>query len=124
MSSIAIETGLTFGRSSGVRGASQRARSSQGLRLTRRGRAVVLALGLGLGAGLIFSAQGAVADAPAAAVPVSARTVVAGDTLWSIAGSVAQPGEDRRDVVDELVRLNGLDGVSLRVGQLVLVPER
>lgn len=124
MSSIAIEGGLAFGRPLEVRRASRRPDSTRGLRLTRRGRAVVVAIALALGGGLVLSAQGAVADAPAAAVPVSARTVVAGDTLWSIAGSVAHPGEDRRDVVDELVRLNGLEGVSLQVGQVVLVPER
>ncbi|NCT92059.1 LysM peptidoglycan-binding domain-containing protein [Cellulomonas sp. APG4] len=124
MSSIAIDGSLGFGRPLEVRRASQRAGAPGGLRLTRRGRAVVAGLALALGAGLVLSAQGAAADSPIAAVPVAPHTVVDGDTLWSIAGTVARPGEDRRDVVDELTRLNGLDDVSLRVGQVILVPER
>ena len=92
------------------------------VRLTRRGRAVVIVLAsiLALGAGL--SAQRAMADGPADAVPVVARTVAAGETLWAIAGEVAGPGQDIRDVVDRIAEVNGLDGVELQAGQQILVP--
>jgi LysM repeat protein len=44
-----------------------------------------------------------------------------GDTLWSIARSVA--GEaDVRDVVDEIQRLNDLEGTTLVPGQVLELP--
>lgn len=95
---------------------------SEGLRLTRRGRLAValVALALALVAGL--SAESAMADGPAEAVSVVARTVATGETLWGVAGSIAAPGQDVRDVVDELIDLNGLAGSSLQAGQQILVP--
>ncbi len=48
-------------------------------------------------------------------------TVSAGDSLWSIAEQVA-PGADPRDVVDAIVRLNALDGVTLSAGQQLAIP--
>ena len=95
-----------------------------GLRLTRRGRLAVTLGALVLAGAALFSAQDAEAEAPAAAVAVSTHTVAPGDTLWSVARTAALPGEDLRDVVDELIQLNGLAGASLQVGQMLLVPER
>lgn len=78
---------------------------------------------------------GAVAGAVGGAfrVPVPEHTTVhrvaSGDTLWSIAGRVA-PQQDRRDVVDQIVALNGADGAALssgaalQVGQQIVVPAR
>ncbi|WP_024288738.1 LysM peptidoglycan-binding domain-containing protein [Cellulomonas sp. KRMCY2] len=97
-------------------------RAASGLRLTRRGRltVVLLALGLALVAGL--SAESAMADGPGEALQVVTHTVAAGETLWEVAGSVAGPGQDRRDVVDELIDLNGLADSGLQAGQQILVP--
>lgn len=94
-----------------------------GLRLTRRGRAVVTVGALLLASGALLSAQTAQAEAPASAVAVTTHTVTAGDTLWSVASTVAAPGEDLRDVVAEMRRLNGMSDSSLRVGQMLLVPQ-
>jgi nucleoid-associated protein YgaU len=92
------------------------------LRLTRRGRAVVAILAM-LGATYVtFASQQAVAGSGADAVPVATRTVVAGETLWEIAGEYAEPGQDVREVVDELMDLNGLTGGRLRAGQELLGP--
>jgi nucleoid-associated protein YgaU len=104
-----------------VRGARQG--RAQGLRLTRRGRAVVVVGALLLGSGALFSAQAAQAEAPVSSVAVSAHTVRSGDTLWSVASTVAGPGEDVRDVVAEIIRLNGMSDSSLTVGQMLLIPE-
>lgn len=93
-----------------------------GLRLTRRGRTVLTALAVLLTLAAAFTAQRADADGASAATPVVTHTVVAGETLWGIASSVAVPGEDVRDVVDRLMELNGLHNGGLRSGQQILVP--
>jgi LysM domain len=92
------------------------------LRLTGRGRVVVWGLAIALAAGVGLSAQSAGAEAPGAPQPVETHVVAPGETLWQIAGSVAAPGEDLRDVVAELVDLNGLGGADLQAGQEILVP--
>lgn len=92
------------------------------LRLTSRGRLVVVAFAL-LVAGVVgLSAQSADAGSPADAMAVTAHTVAAGETLWGIASGIVEPGQDVRDVVDSLVELNGLVGSGLQAGQQILVP--
>lgn len=91
------------------------------LRLTRRGRLVVLLL-----AALVLMAgvQGgqALADGPSRALEVTTHTVGAGETLWEIAAESARPGEDVRDVVLELQSLNGLATAGLDAGQELILP--
>ncbi|MGW6132060.1 LysM peptidoglycan-binding domain-containing protein [Cellulomonas sp. NPDC055163] len=91
------------------------------LRLTRRGRLVVLLL-----AALVLAAgvQGgqALADGPTRALEVTTYTVAAGETLWQIAAASARPGEDVRDVVLELQALNGLATAGLDAGQELVLP--
>lgn len=95
---------------------------SAGLRLTRRGRLVVTAMAVVLAGLVTLTAQNATAGSAREPLEVDAYTVMVGDTLWSIAGSVAAPGQDRRAVVDQIISINGLDGASLAVGQLLVVP--
>ncbi len=93
------------------------------LRLTRRGRGVVLAAFLVAALALVvfaFSDAATGSGERGAPVPVRIVQVEAGDTLWSIATRAA-PGEDPRDLIDEIEELNGLDG-SLRVGSEIAVP--
>jgi LysM repeat protein len=52
----------------------------------------------------------------------SSVVVETGDTLWSIAGSVAGPGDDVRAVVDQIQRLNHLRGTELVPGQSLRLP--
>ncbi len=92
------------------------------LRLTPRGRVVVFVLALGLGLVGMLGNQVASAGTPAPAVPVEAHTVRAGETLWDIAAGLAAPGQDVRDVVDDLVDLNDLPGSGLTAGQQILLP--
>jgi LysM repeat protein len=96
--------------------------SAHALRLTARGRAVLLGLLLAL-ATAVTLATGTVSMAGSVStpVPVSYVTVEAGDTLWSIAGEVA-PGADRRDTVAQMVELNALPGSVVRAGQQIAVP--
>ncbi|MEV7973083.1 LysM peptidoglycan-binding domain-containing protein [Cellulomonas sp. NPDC089187] len=91
------------------------------LHLTRRGRIVVVLLGLLLAAGGVMGGR-AVAEGPVRATEVETYAVQSGDTLWSIAQGVAQPGEDVRDVVIQLQRLNDLNSGSLVAGQVLMLP--
>jgi nucleoid-associated protein YgaU len=74
--------------------------------------AIVLAV-----VGLVFASRAQANDAVARTAP---QYVIAqeGDTLWGIAERIA-PNAAITDVVDELVRLNG---DSIRVGQVILIP--
>lgn len=96
----------------------------RGLRLTRRGRVVVWALGLLLVAGVGGAAWSAQADGTAGGVVVVRHVVEPGETLWAIADRAAAEGEDVRDVVLELMRLNDLPSGDLLAGQTIVVPAR
>lgn len=92
------------------------------LRLTARGRAVVVGLVVLIGGALMLHAPEAAAGPAPASVPVHAVTVAAGETLWQLAASVTGPGQDVRDVLDRIVELNALSDTTVRPGQQVLVP--
>jgi nucleoid-associated protein YgaU len=96
---------------------------SGGLRLTRRGRLVVVLLFLGLLLAVLtaYGARSAATREPGA--PLHTRTVVVeqGDTLWDIAASAAKPGQVR-EMVHEIEELNAMTGPGLTVGQQVAVP--
>ena len=119
MSSISISTAAVIP-----------ARPATRLRLTARGRAVLLALSaVPLAVGIAFAAisgGSAIAASDDAAGSVSTAdfqtvTVLPGDTLWSIANTVA-PTADPRDVIGEISRLNMLRGGALQIGQELAIP--
>ncbi|WP_404475471.1 LysM peptidoglycan-binding domain-containing protein [Microbacterium aerolatum] len=96
------------------------------LRLTSRGRRVLVALAaLPLAAGIAFAAiSGGDAVASGDAVATASFetvTVLPGDTLWSIAESLA-PTADPRTVIGDIERLNALGTGSLQVGQQLAIP--
>jgi Tfp pilus assembly protein FimV len=98
------------------------------LRLPTRGRRVLAVLAalpamaaLAVAVFLGGSAALASRDAGAPAGTFETVTVVAGESLWSIAQEVA-PSADPRDVVDAIVRLNALDGVAVSAGQRLAIP--
>lgn len=94
------------------------------IRLTARGRLVrsVLALVVGMlvaiGAGGWLGSLGAQEYSG----PLERVSVTAGDTLWAIAAASAGSGQDVRDVVDDIVQINGLGTAEIAVGQQLLVP--
>jgi nucleoid-associated protein YgaU len=125
-----ISLGREFGparvaspRRAGRPGGAARPASSP-VRLTSRGRAVVIGLLLNLlvvGLAAAFLAGGsAPADRPAATATV---VVEAGDTLWSIAKRVDPTGDPQRTVA-ELRELNGLQASTIEVGQQLVLPAR
>jgi hypothetical protein len=93
------------------------------MRITRRGRlTITLAFALVLAAVGVAGGSQALAGSEAQPVPVHAVTVLPGDTLWSLAEQGASPGEDVRDVIAEIVELNGLESSAVYAGQQLTVP--
>ncbi|WP_432836360.1 LysM peptidoglycan-binding domain-containing protein [Dactylosporangium sp. CA-092794] len=90
------------------------------IRLTRRGRVVLFCLLLGLVGGLaaLLSAPGQAADPPG---PAPVVIVQPGDTLWDIA-SRSRGRQGRDATVEEIRRLNHLDGYSIDAGQRLVLP--
>lgn len=102
------------------------ARPATKLRLTARGRRVVLAVAaVPLAAGIAFAAlSGGSAMASgeqSSSTTFATVTVMPGDTLWSIAEEMA-PGADPREVIGDITRLNLLRGGSLQIGQELAIP--
>ncbi|AYG04548.1 LysM peptidoglycan-binding domain-containing protein [Gryllotalpicola protaetiae] len=97
------------------------------LRLTRRGRVVLVALAatplvaaaLWFGVNSGFAAAGG--EPPASTAALEHVTVTPGESLWQIAEAIA-PHDDPRDVVDALVDMNGLQGSVVTPGQTLAVP--
>ena len=99
------------------------------LRLTRRGRIVLIGIPLVLLAALLLSLAGFF-NAPAkasesaadlATTPTVTVTVQPGESLWGIAANVA-PERDPRDVVADIVQLNNLPAGGVFPGQQLFVP--
>ena len=96
------------------------------LRLTRRGRVVFTALAalplIAWALVAVLGSGGAAADAGSKA-PVSFEyvTIGQGDSLWALAESIAPDG-DPRVLVDEIIRLNGLDDAVVEPGQRLALP--
>jgi len=92
------------------------------MRLTARGRRVVVALGFALAIAL-GGGVGALAQQQDSA-PAHVETVVVqpGESLWAIAVGVSGPDEDVRDVVEQIRNLNGLHGATLQAGQELTIP--
>lgn len=44
-----------------------------------------------------------------------------GDSLWSVAGAYCPASVDRREWIDEIQALNGLNGSTLHPGQQIIV---
>ena len=93
------------------------------LRLTRRGRAVVVLLAAVVGAGALLGLTApATATGDPGSVAVAERvTVRPGETLWEIAER-ARPGVDPRQTIARIRDMNGLTSSVAQAGQVLLVP--
>jgi len=107
----------------------QRKESLPPLRLTRRGRVVLIGIPLVILAAVLLSLAGFLTSPAKAAdsaadlsvTPTITVTVQAGESLWAIAGAAA-PGRDARDVVADIVQLNNLTAGGVVPGQQLFVP--
>lgn len=92
-------------------------------RLTHRGRALALLslVALLLAAFSLGRAASSASSSPVAHLVLQQTTVESGETLWSLAHRVA-PGNDPREVVQEIRDINHLQGSSLQAGQQLLLP--
>ena len=101
------------------------------LRLTRRGKIVLIWIPLMLLTALLLSlagffnspAKASDAAGDLAVTPTVTVTVQPGESLWAIAGTVA-PERDARDVVADIVQLNNLPAGTVLPGQQLYVPTR
>jgi hypothetical protein len=99
------------------------------LRLTRRGRVVLIGIPLVILAAILLSlagflnspAKAADSAADLSVTPTITVTVQSGQSLWAIAGAAA-PERDARDVVADIVQLNNLTAGGVVPGQQLFVP--
>lgn len=93
-----------------------------GMRLTRRGRLVAFVSSLAMACGVLAAFAGSATGSGAQSEQPMVRTITVqpGDTLWGIAKDVA-PGEDPREVIAEIERLNSV-GTVLQAGDELVVP--
>jgi hypothetical protein len=118
MSAAIVPTGLTV---------ESAPRTATRLRLTRRGRIVFTALAslplVVWALVVVLGSGGAAADGGSSAPASSFEyvTIGQGDSLWAIAESLAPDG-DPRVLIDEIIRLNGLDDAVVEPGQRLALP--
>jgi hypothetical protein len=96
------------------------------LRLTRRGRVVFTTLAaaplVAWALAMVLGSGGAAAETESlGSTAFQYVTVGAGESLWAIAESIA-PHDDPRVVIDEIIRLNGLDDALVEPGQRLALP--
>lgn len=104
------------------------ARPATRLRVTARGRRVLLALAsmplaAGIALGVLSGGNALASNEAVSTATFETITVVPGDSLWSIASKVA-PNEDPRGVMNEISDLNMLEGSTLQVGDELAIPAR
>jgi hypothetical protein len=92
------------------------------LRLTVRGRVVLVLLAAVVVTVAALWGGRAVASAPSEPVEVRVHVVEAGETLWQHATALTDGSRDVRDVLADLVELNNLSSTGLRAGQQLLLP--
>ena len=94
------------------------------VRLTRRGKAVVLSLAVAvIGVlAILMGPSSTATDQIGASQDTTTVRVLAGHTLWEIAAE-ANPGGDIRATVDDIIELNALPNASaLQMGSEIAVP--
>ncbi len=122
-----IRRGHPQGRRPGSKQGNRQGAAAPPLRLTRRGR-IVVAVAVALLVTVISLLAAGVAQATShGPAPRAARqnllqvVVRPGQTLWSVAES-ADPDQDTRVVVQQIIDLNSLNSTTVPAGQPLWVP--
>jgi LysM repeat protein len=110
-----------------LNGASLKSAPMPRLRLTKRGRRVLVFLVAFplVAAALAFALNGGMAAATnvSGASSLQYVTVESGQSLWQLASEIA-PSADPRDVISDVVHLNQLTGTDIQAGQRLAIPAR
>lgn len=101
-----------------------RGQKTEGARVDARVRLVVRALVAGLAVAAAIALGSLIGLVLRAPVPAAAGTVTveAGQSLWTVAESVAPAGTDVRDALAAIVELNDLEDAVVVAGQELRVP--
>lgn len=93
------------------------------LRMTKRGRAVLLTLVATpvVIAALAFGINAGGAVGTSSSTPLAKITVVGGETLWGVAKQIA-PNSDPRDVVADIISVNRLGSADIYPGEQLAIP--
>ena len=93
------------------------------VRLTRRGRLVLVFAFLSLAVALMIPMAGFATASLTGGTPEPVRVIEVGpgDTLYAIAAELAEPGEIR-EMVHRIQELNSLPGAQIDEGQKLAVP--
>ena len=93
------------------------------LRMTKRGRAVLLSLVAipVVAAALAFGINAGGAVGTSSSTPLAKITVVGGETLWGVAKQIA-PNADPRDVVADIISVNRLGSADIYPGEHLSIP--
>ena len=70
----------------------------------------------------VFLLIGGPVDAEANPVVTSEYVVASGDTLWSVASDLVDPGEDVRRLIADIRDVTGMTNSNLYPGQILLIP--
>lgn len=87
----------------------------------RRRRRTTFAILLAVIAAVV-GPQAFAGDDDSATAIYDTHTVAHGETLWSIAASVTPVGEDVRDVLADITRMNAIGGSTIQVGEQLRIP--
>jgi LysM repeat protein len=103
--------------------AATQARPMSHLRMTARGRAVLLTLVATplVVIALYFGINAGGATATSSSAPLSTITVSQGQTLWQLARQLA-PTADPRDVIADVMSVNRLTSTNVQPGQKLAIP--
>jgi hypothetical protein len=95
------------------------------LRMTRRGRALLLVIVAApvVVLALFFGINAGGATATTSSTPLQTITMPAGESLWQVATEIA-PKADPRDFIADVVAVNQLASTNVQPGQALQVPAK
>jgi hypothetical protein len=125
MSTFAVPPVRRAGANGSRRGPSRRRPAQPPVRLTRRGRVVVVAflVLVALASSFLGLRNASVATSRQGRPPYRTVVVQPGQTLWDVAREAA-PGADPRDTVGRIMEVNDLSSALVQPGQQIAVPAR